>query len=82
MMKAIVELAKNHGIKSVVSLNCIMVDGCGMCGACRITVGDTTKFACIDGPEFDGAIVDFEELSLRLNTYRQKEIQAFKKFEN
>ncbi|MDG6223539.1 MAG: sulfide/dihydroorotate dehydrogenase-like FAD/NAD-binding protein [Candidatus Bathyarchaeota archaeon] len=82
MMKVVVELAKSHGIKSVVSLNCIMVDGCGMCGACRITVGDQTKFACIDGPEFEGDIVDFEELTLRLNCYRQKEIQALKNYEN
>lgn len=81
MMKAVVDLAKNYGIKSVVSLNCIMVDGCGMCGACRITVGDQTKFACVDGPEFDGAIVDFDELTLRLNVFRQKEIQALKNYE-
>lgn len=81
MMKAVVDLTKSYGIKSVVSLNCIMVDGCGMCGACRITVGDKTKFACIDGPEFDGSIVDFNELTLRLNAFRQKEIQALKKFE-
>jgi len=81
MMKAVVDLAKNYEIKSVVSLNCIMVDGCGMCGACRITVGDNTKFACIDGPEFDGGIVDFDELILRLNAFRQKEIQALKNYE-
>jgi ferredoxin/flavodoxin---NADP+ reductase len=81
MMKAVVELTKNYGIKSVVSLNCIMVDGCGMCGACRITVGDKTKFACIDGPEFDGDIVDFDELTLRLNAFRQKEIQALNHYE-
>ena len=81
MMKAVVDLAKNYEIKSVVSLNCIMVDGCGMCGACRITVGDNTKFACIDGPEFDGRIVDFDELILRLNAFRQKEIQALKNYE-
>jgi NAD(P)H-flavin reductase len=81
MMKAIVELTKSYGIKSVVSLNCIMVDGCGMCGACRITVGDKTKFACVDGPEFDGDIVDFDELTLRLTAYRQKEIQALKNYE-
>ena len=81
MMKAVVDLAKNYEIKSVVSLNCIMVDGCGMCGACRITIGDNTKFACIDGPEFDGGIVDFDELILRLNAFRQKEIQALKNYE-
>jgi ferredoxin--NADP+ reductase len=81
MMKAVVELTKSYGIKSVVSLNCIMVDGCGMCGACRITVGDKTKFACVDGPEFDGDIVDFDELTFRLNSYRQKEIQALKNYE-
>lgn len=82
MMKVVVDLTKNYGIKSVVSLNCIMVDGCGMCGACRITVGDKTKFACVDGPEFEGDIVDFDELTLRLNAYRQKEIQALKNFKN
>ncbi|HER54354.1 MAG TPA: sulfide/dihydroorotate dehydrogenase-like FAD/NAD-binding protein [Candidatus Bathyarchaeota archaeon] len=81
MMKAVVELTKSYGIKSVVSLNCIMVDGCGMCGACRITVGDKTKFACVDGPEFDGDIVDFDELTFRLNSYRQQEIQALKNYE-
>lgn len=81
MMKAVVELTKSYGIKSVVSLNCIMVDGCGMCGACRITVGDKTKFACVDGPEFDGDIVDFDELTFRLNSYHQKEIQALKNYE-
>ena len=78
MMKAVVDLTKNYGIKSVVSLNCIMVDGCGMCGACRITVGDQTKFACVDVPEFEGDIVDFDELTFRLNVFRQKEIQALK----
>lgn len=82
MMKVVVELTKSYGIKSVVSLNCIMVDGCGMCGACRITVGDKTKFACVDGPEFDGDIVDFDELTRRLNVFRQKEIEALKNFEN
>ena len=81
MMKEVVKFTKSHGIPSIVSLNAIMVDGCGMCGACRITVGDQTKFACIDGPEFDGNIIDFDELSQRLEVYKQKEVQALENFE-
>lgn len=78
MMRATVNVAKAYSLKTIVSLNPIMVDGCGMCGACRVTVGDKTKFACLDGPEFEGNIVDFDELLKRLRTYRSKEEQALK----
>lgn len=82
MMKATVNVAKDYFLKTIVSLNPIMVDGCGMCGACRVTVGDLTKFACIDGPEFDGNIVDFDELIKRLRVYHYKEEQALSLLEN
>lgn len=78
MMRATVNVAKVYSLKTIVSLNPIMVDGCGMCGACRVTVGDKTKFACLDGPEFEGNIVDFDELLKRLRIYRSKEEQALK----
>jgi ferredoxin--NADP+ reductase len=78
MMRATVNVAKAYSLKTIVSLNPIMVDGCGMCGACRVTVGDKTKFACLDGPEFEGNIVDFDELLNRLKIYRTKEEQALK----
>jgi ferredoxin--NADP+ reductase len=73
MMKATSDLTKSYGIKTIVSLNPIMVDGMGMCGACRVTVGDKTKFACVDGPEFDASIIDFNELVKRLKTYPSEE---------
>jgi len=73
MMSAIVEQTRPHGIKTVVSLNPIMVDGTGMCGGCRVTVGGEVKFACVDGPEFDGHDVDFPELTERQSTYRDDE---------
>ena len=71
MMKAVVGLTKPAGVKTIVSLNPIMVDGTGMCGGCRVTVGGEIKFACVDGPEFDGHLVDFDELASRQNTYRE-----------
>lgn len=70
MMKFAALTAKEYGIPSVVSLNALMVDGTGMCGACRVTVGGQTKFTCVDGPEFDGALVDFDEAMRRQNMYR------------
>jgi NAD(P)H-flavin reductase len=73
MMAAIVEQTRPYGVKTIVSLNPIMVDGTGMCGGCRVTVGGEVKFACVDGPEFDGHDVDFRELTARLNTYRDDE---------
>lgn len=78
MMKATVNVAKIYDLKTIVSLNPIMVDGCGMCGACRVTVGDETKFACLDGPEFEGNIVNFDELIRRIRIYRSEEERALK----
>jgi ferredoxin--NADP+ reductase len=73
MMKAIADMTKDYQIKTIVSLNSIMVDGTGMCGACRITVGGERKFTCVDGPSFDAHQVDFEELMNRLNFYQNEE---------
>jgi ferredoxin--NADP+ reductase len=73
MMRAVAELTRPSGIETIVSLNPIMIDGTGMCGGCRIVVGGETKFACVDGPEFDGHLVDFTGLSERLTTYRDQE---------
>ncbi len=70
MMRAVAELTRPHGIETVVSLNPIMIDGTGMCGGCRVVVGGESRFACVDGPEFDGHLVDFDNLSARLATYR------------
>jgi ferredoxin/flavodoxin---NADP+ reductase len=76
MMRAVVALTKPLGVPTVVSLNPIMVDGTGMCGGCRVSVGGETKYACVDGPEFDGHLVDFAELADRLSTYRDFEREA------
>lgn len=73
MMKAVCALTKELGIDTVVSMNSMMVDGTGMCGCCRLTVGGETKYACIDGPEFDGHLVDFDEAILRSRTYKEQE---------
>ena len=73
MMRATVSVAKSYSLKTKVSLNPIMVDGCGMCGACRVIVGGEIKFACMDGPEFDGNVVDFEELIRRQRVYLPEE---------
>ncbi len=73
MMKFVSELTKAYGIKTVVSMNPIMIDGTGMCGGCRLTVGGETKFACVDGPEFDGHLVDFDEAIERSAMYRDFE---------
>ncbi|MFZ5802048.1 MAG: sulfide/dihydroorotate dehydrogenase-like FAD/NAD-binding protein [Candidatus Omnitrophota bacterium] len=73
MMSAVAEKTRPYKIKTVVSLNPIMVDGTGMCGGCRVTVGGETRFACVDGPEFDGHAVDFKELANRLRTYTEHE---------
>jgi hypothetical protein len=69
MMRAICNLTREYGVRTIVSLNPIMVDGTGMCGGCRVTVGGQIKFACVDGPEFDGHQVDFAELATRQATY-------------
>jgi NAD(P)H-flavin reductase len=80
MMKVTSEATRSHGIKTIVSLNPIMVDGTGMCGSCRVTVGGKTKFACVDGPEFDGHEVDFDELMARLRMYAAEEKVADEKY--
>lgn len=79
MMKFVCKLTKELGIPTVVSLNPIMVDGTGMCGACRVTVGGKVKFACVDGPEFDGHEVDFDEAMKRQQIYKTAEGRAFLK---
>ena len=73
MMKFASLTTKPYGVHTVVSLNTIMVDGTGMCGGCRVTVGGQTKFVCVDGPEFDGHLVDFDNMMLRLGSYKVKE---------
>ena len=75
MMEAVCELTKKHEIPTMVSLNPIMIDGTGMCGGCRCTVGGEVKFACVDGPEFDGHLVDFKNLRQRLNMFKKHERQ-------
>lgn len=73
MMKFITKVTKEYGIKTISSLNTLMVDGTGMCGACRVTVGGETKFACVDGPEFDGHLIDFDEALRRQGMYKTEE---------
>ena len=73
MMKFVSMLTKEYGVKTVVSMNPIMIDGTGMCGGCRLTVGGETKFACVDGPDFDGHLVDFDGLMKRNGMYREFE---------
>lgn len=70
MMKFVAALTKEYGIKTIVSMNPVMIDGTGMCGGCRLTVGGETKFACVDGPEFDGHLVDFDEAMARSTMYK------------
>jgi ferredoxin--NADP+ reductase len=79
MMRVICDVTKPHGIKTIVSLNSIMVDATGMCGACRVAVGGKTKFTCVDGPEFDGHEVDFKLLANRLRMYCEAEREAYEK---
>jgi ferredoxin--NADP+ reductase len=74
MMKFVALTTKPYSVKTIVSLNPIMVDGSGMCGACRVEVGGKTRFACVDGPEFDGHEVNFDLFFRRLNTYREEEV--------
>ena len=80
MMKYCTLLTRKHNIPTVASLNTLMVDGTGMCGACRVTVGGKTKFVCVDGPEFDAFEVDFDEMLLRLNSYKPSEAEAYETF--
>ena len=77
MMKAVCKLTKKYKIKTIVSMNPIMIDGTGMCGGCRLTVGKETKFACVDGPDFDGHLVDFDEAIERSRTYAKFERHAY-----
>jgi NAD(P)H-flavin reductase len=80
MMKACAEVTRPHAIKTIVSLNPIMVDGTGMCGGCRVKIGDQVKFACVDGPDFDGHKVDFNDLMMRLKRYAQEEKAALNRW--
>ena len=81
MMKAVCDVTKEYGIKTIVSMNPIMIDGTGMCGGCRVTVGGETKFACVDGPDFDGHLVDFDSAIKRSRMFKDKEIESEKKHE-
>lgn len=82
MMKFAALLTGKYEIPTVASLNSLMVDGTGMCGACRVTVGGQTKFVCVDGPEFDAHQVDFDEMMLRLNSYKPSETEAYESYLN
>ncbi len=82
MMKAVADFTRSKAIPTYVSLNPIMMDGTGMCGACRVTVGGSTKFACVDGPEFDGHLVDFEELMTRNRSYMELEKASLERLES
>lgn len=82
MMKYVALLTKKYKLPTVASLNTIMVDGTGMCGACRVSVGGKTKFVCVDGPEFDAHEVDFDEMLMRLASYRDEESAAYDRFIN
>ena len=73
MMKFCAATTKPYGVHTVVSLNTIMIDGTGMCGGCRVTVGGETRFVCVDGPEFDGHAVDFENMMSRLRSFKGRE---------
>jgi len=80
MMKFVSLITKEYNVPTLVSLNPIMVDGTGMCGGCRVTIGGQTKFACVDGPEFDGHQVDYDELMLRLQAYCEDEQECYNEF--
>lgn len=82
MMEAVAQLTKPYGVKTLVSLNPVMVEGTGMCGACRVHIAGKTKFACVEGPEFDAHEVDFKELINRLGFYREEEAESMKKYSN
>lgn len=82
MMKGCAAATRAHGIRTVVSLNPVMVDGTGMCGGCRVKVGNEIKFACVDGPDFDGHAVDFDDLMTRLVRYKRSEAEALARYED
>ena len=73
MMKRVTQVSSPFGVKTIVSLNALMVDATGMCGCCRVSVAGQTRFSCVDGPEFDGSLVDWEELTKRNRIYEEKE---------
>jgi ferredoxin--NADP+ reductase len=79
MMRAACNLTKEYNIPTVVSMNPIMIDGTGMCGGCRLTVGGETKFACVDGPDFDGHLVDFDEAIARSRMYKKEEAESMER---
>ncbi len=81
MMKKTAEITRPHQLKTIVSLNPVMIDGTGMCGVCRCTVNGETRFACVDGPDFDGHEVDWEELTFRRRSYLDEEIRALSEWE-
>jgi ferredoxin--NADP+ reductase len=81
MMRAVADVTRPFGIKTIVSLNSIMIDGTGMCGGCRVVVGDKTRFACVDGPEFDAHLVNFDVLRQRNSLYKDAERLALQRFE-
>jgi ferredoxin--NADP+ reductase len=80
MMKFVSKMTRDYQVPTLVSLNPIMVDGTGMCGGCRVSVGGETKFACVDGPEFDGHLVDYDELMMRLQAYREEENKCYEDY--
>ncbi len=80
MMKFTCKITKEYNVKTIVSVNPIMVDGTGMCGGCRVTVGGQTKFGCVDGPEFDGHEVDYDELMKRLQSYIEEEKECYEDY--
>ncbi len=80
MMKFAALLTRKYNVKTIASLNSLMVDGTGMCGACRVTVGGRTVFTCVDGPEFDAHQIDFDELLTRLTHYKDQEVKAYEEF--
>jgi NAD(P)H-flavin reductase len=82
MMKGCAEATRPHGIKTMVSLNPVMVDGTGMCGGCRVKIGEQVKFACVDGPDFDGHQVDFDDLMARLARFKPTEKEALKHWQD
>ena len=75
MMEAVTNVARDNPVKVIVSMNSVMVDGTGMCGCCRVTVGGETKYACVDGPEFDGKLIDFAEARTRASFYKEFETE-------
>lgn len=82
MMKAVCDLTRKYDIKTIVSMNPIMIDGTGMCGGCRVTVGGETKFACVDGPDFDGHLVDFDSAIARSRMFKEQETESKTRHEN